>query len=293
MKKLIILILVFIENISYSQSNESLDFYPLSVGNQWTMLSQFDVPPYEEYYFKSVEKDTLINDKIYFKLKTEYPSSNSVFYSFERVDTLTSQVIRYHEFYLDDYVIDSLNADENNFFKAMRFQGVYPFQGLTQCFWVRPDTVLNIATTTKAFQGIYNWFLPSYILAKGFGLILIQGTGWTEKLVYAKIDGIEYGTPVGNITEENSLPKDISLTQNYPNPFNPTTTIGFTLPEISNVEVNIYDIQGNKILILISGKYDSGFYEIKFNGQGLSSGVYFYQLKTNNQIITKQMLFLK
>ena len=228
MKNLIILIFVFIGIMSYSQSNEFLDFYPLSVGNQWTMLSQFDVPPYEEYYFISVEKDTLINDKIYFKLKTEYPASNTIYYSFERIDTLTSQVIRYDKYYFMDYILDSLEAEGEDFFTAERYHAIYPFNNLTQCYWVKTDTILNIQTVIKAFQGIITvWWPPSYILAKGFGLVLIQGTGWTEKLVYAIIDGIEYGTPVGGIIEENSLPQDISLNQNYPNPFNPTTKIKY------------------------------------------------------------------
>jgi len=294
MKNIKILIFFLIGSISFSQSNEFLDFYPLSVGNQWTMLSQFDVPPYEEHYFVSVEKDTLINDKIYFKIKTEYPFSNSKYYSFERIDTLTSRVIRYDKYYSIDYIIDSLEAEGEDFFTAERYHSIYPFNNPTQCYWVKTDTVLNIQTVIKAFQGINNdWWPPAYILAKGFGLVEIQGTQWRTELVYAKIDGIEYGTPVGNIKEESSLPKEFVLTQNYPNPFNPTTIIKYDIPGFSFITLKVYDVLGKEIATLVNDEKPAGSYEVEFSAIGLPSGIYFYKLQAGNFIETKKMVLMK
>ena len=294
MKNIKILIFFLIGSISFSQSNEFLDFYPLSVGNQWTMLSQFDVPPYEEHYFVSVEKDTLINDKIYFKIKTEYPFSNSKYYSFERIDTLTSQVIRYDKYYSIDYIIDSLEAEGEDFFTAERYHSIYPFNNPTQCYWVITDTVLNIQTVIKAFQGINNdWWPPAYILAKGFGLVEIQGTQWRTELVYAKIDGIEYGTPVGNIKEESSLPKEFVLTQNYPNPFNPSTKIKYSIPISNAVRIKVYDMLGKEIKTLVNEFKSAGVYEIEFDASNLPSGVYFYRIISGTYSEIKKMLLLK
>ncbi len=294
MKNIKILIFFLIGSISFSQSNEFLDFYPLSVGNQWTMLSQFDVPPYEEHYFVSVEKDTLINDKIYFKIKTEYPFSNSKYYSFERIDTLTSRVIRYDKYYSIDYIIDSLEAEGEDFFTAERYHSIYPFNNPTQCYWVKTDTVLNIQTVIKAFQGINNdWWPPAYILAKGFGLVEIQGTQWRTELVYAKIDGIEYGTPVGNIKEESSLPKEFVLTQNYPNPFNPTTIIKYDIPGFSFITLKVYDVLGKEIATLVNDEKPAGSYEVEFSAIGLPSGIYFYKLQAGSFVETKKMVLMK
>ena len=294
MKNIKIFIFFLIGSISFSQSNEFLDFYPLSVGNQWTMLSQFDVPPYEEHYFVSVEKDTLINDKIYFKIKTEYPFSNSKYYSFERIDTLTSQVIRYDKYYSIDYIIDSLEAEGEDWFTAERYHSTYPFNNPTQCYWVKTDTILNIQTVIKAFQGINNdWWPPAYILAKGFGVVEILGTQWRTELVYAKIDGIEYGTPVGNIKEESSLPKEFLLTQNYPNPFNPSTTIKYQIPELSFVTVKVYDVLGSEVATLINEEKPIGSYEIEFDATTLPSSIYFYRLQAGAFVETKKMVLMK
>ncbi|WP_421773418.1 MXAN_6640 family putative metalloprotease [Gracilimonas sp.] len=93
--------------------------------------------------------------------------------------------------------------------------------------------------------------------------------------------------------EYTDLPNSVKVYQNYPNPFNPETNINFELPRTAFVELTVYDITGRKVQTLIAQDYRLGSYSIPFNAQGLSSGVYFYRLKINDEVFTKKMTLLK
>ena len=92
---------------------------------------------------------------------------------------------------------------------------------------------------------------------------------------------------------------DFELSQNYPNPFNPTTKIRFTIPvtlsgvEGSLVTLKIYDVLGNEIATLVNEEKPAENYEVDFDGNGLPSGIYFYQLKAGSFVETKKMILLK
>jgi hypothetical protein len=83
------------------------------------------------------------------------------------------------------------------------------------------------------------------------------------------------------------------LNQNYPNPFNPTTKISFIVPYNSFISLKVFDILGREIKTLAEGEYLSGKYVINFDASSLSSGVYFYTLKSDNINISKKMLLIK
>jgi len=91
----------------------------------------------------------------------------------------------------------------------------------------------------------------------------------------------------------NLIISDYILEQNYPNPFNPTTTIKYSIPELSFVTLKVYDVLGNEIANLVNEAKSAGSYEVIFDGTGLPSGIYFYQLKEGSFIQTKKMILLK
>lgn len=97
-------------------------------------------------------------------------------------------------------------------------------------------------------------------------------------------------TKVKNITK---LPKNFTLEQNYPNPFNPTTVIRYQLPENGRVTLKIYDVLGREINTLVNEVKIPGNYTVQFDGSKLSSGVYFYQIQTENFRSVKKMLLIK
>lgn len=101
------------------------------------------------------------------------------------------------------------------------------------------------------------------------------------------------GSIVGNGNNQNEVPETYLLKQNYPNPFNPETVIEFSIPKNEFVELKIYDAIGNEISVLESGNLNAGSYSYKLSAEGLSSGIYFYTLKTSDFTDTKKMMILK
>ena len=80
-----------------------------------------------------------------------------------------------------------------------------------------------------------------------------------------------------------SIPSVYGLEQNYPNPFNPNTTLKYSLPFDSEVKIVIYDIIGQKVKSLVNAEQSAGYYEISFNSNGLSSGIYFYVMEADQK----------
>ena len=101
-----------------------------------------------------------------------------------------------------------------------------------------------------------------------------------------------------SIDDEELVVKNCELS-NYPNPFNPTTSISFSIPEESNVELTIFNIKGQKVKTLINSNLDQGNHSVIWNGTNESivpvcSGIYFYKLNVNGKTEgTKKMLLLK
>lgn len=111
------------------------------------------------------------------------------------------------------------------------------------------------------------------------------------KIVPRKNDDFEgYQT----IVEDEQLPDRFILKQNYPNPFNPSTIIEYNIPEATNVTLKIYDLMGREVKVLVNNEYQSkGLYKYFINAQDLTSGIYFYQLKTDKFSSTKKMVLIK
>lgn len=94
------------------------------------------------------------------------------------------------------------------------------------------------------------------------------------------------------------VPTDIALLGNYPNPFNPGTTIQYTLPERSHVQVTVYNALGSKVMTLVSESLPAGHHEVYWNGldargRTVPSGLYIYRLEAQNQTLSRTMVLLK
>jgi photosystem II stability/assembly factor-like uncharacterized protein len=116
--------------------------------------------------------------------------------------------------------------------------------------------------------------------------------------IYKTVNG---GGVIGVKRIEENIPEKYYLSQNYPNPFNPTTTIKFSIPNLSSphslngdlVVLKIYDILGKEIVTLVNEKQSPGVYDVTFDGSSLNSGIYFYKLQTDNFSDTKKMILIK
>ena len=99
-------------------------------------------------------------------------------------------------------------------------------------------------------------------------------------------------------TADDQIPTDFALHENYPNPFNPTTTLRFDLPEVSDVNVVIYNMLGQKVRTFNMNSISAGSHSIKWNatnalGDPVGAGVYLYQLQAKDFMKTRKMILLK
>jgi hypothetical protein len=90
-----------------------------------------------------------------------------------------------------------------------------------------------------------------------------------------------------------ALASEFQLRQNYPNPFNPSTTIRYGLPNRSHVTLTVYSSLGQQVALLQNGELEAGYHEVKFDGNGLSSGVYFYTIEAGSFVQTRRLLLLR
>ena len=99
-------------------------------------------------------------------------------------------------------------------------------------------------------------------------------------------------------TLSSNVPNAFTLKQNYPNPFNPTTEIEFSLDKMSNVNLTIFNVLGQKVKTLVNGTKALGTHKYSWNGldemgNSVSTGIYFYTLTSENVSVTKKMAFMK
>ena len=111
------------------------------------------------------------------------------------------------------------------------------------------------------------------------------------------VDGLALSTNVSDY-EARALPTVYALSQNYPNPFNPTTTIDYSIPKSGNVELVIFNMTGQKVRTLVSGKQDAAFYKIVWDGrnelgENVASGLYFYRLVSGSFSKIEKMTLIK
>ena len=120
---------------------------------------------------------------------------------------------------------------------------------------------------TKGYMEVGS--VPSFKILRGDELINLEGDipPWENNQLY-----------MGSSLTEVALPGAFSLNRAYPNPFNPTTTLSFALPVISNVLLEVYDINGRLINELIKMNMDAGYHSVIWNADSQASGVYFVKM---------------
>jgi hypothetical protein len=103
---------------------------------------------------------------------------------------------------------------------------------------------------------------------------------------------VSFGS-TGTEEQQELLPASFALGQNYPNPFNPATTIRFSLPERSFVDLRIYTLLGEEVTTLVNDERDAGVFEVTWAPENLPSGMYLYRLQTSRFTETRKLLLLR
>lgn len=104
---------------------------------------------------------------------------------------------------------------------------------------------------------------------------------------------VEPNETTSNEAIDSNLPEQITLKQNYPNPFNPGTTIAFELTEATQVQLNVYNMLGQKVGELLNESRSAGSHNVYFDASNLTSGVYYYEMVVDGQRMTRKMTLLK
>ena len=107
----------------------------------------------------------------------------------------------------------------------------------------------------------------------------------------SKPQWVDVSTLVSNETQE--VPEQFVLEQNYPNPFNPVTTIQYRVPVAADVEVQVFNVLGQRVATLASGYHTPGQHHISFDASRLASGLYFYTLRSHDLLLTQKMMLVK
>jgi hypothetical protein len=147
-----------------------------------------------------------------------------------------------------------------------------------------PELLASNMEMLYNFDGVNTRILVYSLNGNGFTGDVLNVNGELVTLAMATSEGL----PVA----AKELPTEFSLRQNYPNPFNPMTTVSFDLPKASQVDLKIYNINGQEVASF-SGSYQAGTVEIDWDASMHASGVYFYKLVAGNYSDTKKMVLLK
>jgi len=226
-----------------------------------------DPPPGEERY----PPDDCHQLGIYFEAWLSYDSSDTWFVT----DTMNPW---YGEGFdvndIDGYVCVYIPL--GNFYRngtpIRNTSGTEPGDTLHVCTWVRASDNPSIVGDSSCVDTVL-YELPPYVTI----IVNLIATG---------------------IEEKTDLPKEFSLSQNYPNPFNPTTAIKYTLPKDTDVKLEVTNILGQRVKVLINRREKAGYKEVIWDGtdsegKPVASGVYFYTIKAGDFKAKKRMVLLK
>lgn len=195
-------------------------------------------------------------------------------------------------------ILKSTNGGEN-WFSLNNIDTSNYASPLESVFFVSSNTGWIACRDTILYttNGGTNWIAQRPTLNSSFyGCIkfVTNNIGWVidgeNSILYKTTNG---GNPTGIKPISNETPATFNLSQNYPNPFNPVTSMNFDIPKTSFTKLIIYDVTGREIQTLVNQELIAGTYKVDFQGNSLSSGVYFYRLQTNDFIQTRKMVLLK
>jgi len=166
------------------------------------------------------------------------------------------------------------------------------YDGISDLDWT--ETVLDISHLADLESSVYiRWGMETENAFHPYG-----GFNIDDIEIVAVYDSTQLPTDVAE-TDDDILPGKFELNQNYPNPFNPFTQISFDLPRAAEVSLEIFNILGQRVEVLIDGiSMPAGEHTVQWNGRTqnditAASGIYFYRLKAGDAIETRKMIMLK
>ncbi|HCY76993.1 MAG TPA: hypothetical protein DHV28_13815 [Ignavibacteriales bacterium] len=184
------------------------------------------------------------------------------------IDSLSIKEIKLYNTTSSNLVIDSISFSNEHFFS---------------------ENSLPLSIITNDSSDIQIEFQSSTV-----GTFISKLTLHTNQGMFIVVLKATAVNPV-NVDDKDFMQLEFFLSQNYPNPFNPSTEINYHLPVAGNVTLKVYDVLGNEVTTLVNEYQQAGSHNEQFtiSNVQLSSGIYFYQIKTGEYFATRKMLLLK
>lgn len=188
----------------------------------------------------------------------------------------------------NEEITDQLLADLGTYISPMdgRFEQV-----------IKSNDLLSGKIAVVMDIGAYQSILYDLNGIPGNNYIIEPDRPWQNTVSRGIIGALDMGIALSRYPtsiETMKIPNCIELFQNYPNPFNPVTEISYSISNISDVKLSIYNTKGEIVATLVDLKQDKGNYTVEFNAEDLNSGIYFYKLSVEgNTIDTKKMILVK
>jgi hypothetical protein len=287
-----------------AQSISNLEYFPHHLNDYWL----YDHTPQFHLFYsqeKIVKDSTGIDGMTYISLKVSINTAENWYTIYYIIDTL-KQVWECFDPVGSYQLKFKLNAVLNEQWVVQQYAW-----GYTKGKVISIDSlnIFEYQTPVKYIEYRDYYYGPGYdtsgylvtriALSKDFGKIGADDSGSNLNYVSGVVlNGTLYGDTTLYIVNSIVLGNDVineefNLFQNYPNPFNPTTTIPYEIPEDEFVSLKVYDLLGREVTTLVNEEKPAGSYDVQFSANSLTSGIYFYQLKSGNLVETKKMILIK
>ncbi len=172
-------------------------------------------------------------------------------------------------------------------------EGIYRIRG--QLLDIYGNKISNEFTVSTPIEGSEHDEFSEIVSIKDEGYVVCwtrcKMNEWTGNTWGRYLNLDSASTSIENNLNEKVT--EFKLENNYPNPFNPSTTISYSLPQNSFVQLKVYDLLGHDVANLVNKEQAIGNYKVEFNASNLSSGIYFYKLKSGNFVDTKKLILLR
>jgi photosystem II stability/assembly factor-like uncharacterized protein len=182
----------------------------------------------------------------------------------------------------------------SNITKGLRYPGVNSLAAYDSLLFAATPGGLfwssNMGTEWKLVGAPFG--NPDASLAKIIGLNVYATLATNNTFYRCSLSTVQTVLPV--VAQPGApIPYSYAVEQNYPNPFNPSTTIRYALPRRSHVLLTVFNTLGQQVAVLQNGEQAAGYHDVRFDGSGLASGVYFYRLQAGDFAQTRKLLILK
>jgi hypothetical protein len=243
-------------------------------GEEWVVESQ------QMYEYDNDGNNTVVLFRSYDEFDEVWENQMRFLYSYDAAGNRTESITQFWD------------EDEEDWMNFMRTVYTHDTRGNTT------QSILYIwfASDETASRMTGQWFHTSrnsYLYDGNDNRLMMVWESWDGQAWVPSYRYLYGGYEPTNVVDGGGLPREFTLLQNYPNPFNPSTTIRYSIPELTHVTLQVYNTLGQEVARLIDRELEAGNHQLTFDATHLPSGVYIYRLQAGDRVDNKKLMLLK